>query len=270
MKSSNAPLAIADHREFNYALTKQKRPKKTILANRGIDVLAEILKYRNNISAGTATPIAFTDPEIVAFHSLYDSTASDIADIKASVIKLYGGAGLCPYCQIDMHKDLDHFLPRSVFPEFSVSSQNLVPACSSCNTTHKKALWGNGPNRLFFHPYFDEIPNVQFIECDFSILSAKLYRISFKIGQNPNLPADLNSLLQRHFTTMCLNERYIAKATAEELPKLENLMSMKNTTAERVVDMTFFIEQQIIVNSMNSWNYAFYRALAGHIAEFCE
>ena len=34
---------------------------------------------------------------------------------------------LCPYCSVTMVDSLDHVLPTSSYPEFSVLAQNLVP-----------------------------------------------------------------------------------------------------------------------------------------------
>jgi hypothetical protein len=42
-------------------------------------------------------------------------------------------ADLCPYCSLDTNPDLDHFLPKAVFPEFSLHARNLVPICTPCN-----------------------------------------------------------------------------------------------------------------------------------------
>ena len=39
----------------------------------------------------------------------------------------------CPYCNATTVDSLDHALPRTVYPEFSVLAQNLVPACGQCN-----------------------------------------------------------------------------------------------------------------------------------------
>lgn len=75
-----------------------------------------------NISAATA------------FHFLYDSKAkclSYVDDFRHDAIDKLGG---CPYCGLPSNITLDHYLPRKVgaFPEFSILSKNLVPACSDC------------------------------------------------------------------------------------------------------------------------------------------
>lgn len=72
---------------------------------------------------------------------------------------------VCPYCNIqllpklaragkkkDMHLlEMDHFLPKSLYPYFSLSFYNLIPACLNCN----QRLKGKTHTRLetHVHPY---------------------------------------------------------------------------------------------------------------------
>lgn len=69
-----------------------------------------------------------------AFHFLYESKAkclSYVDNFRHEAIEKLGG---CPYCGLPSNITLDHYLPRKVgaFPEFSILSKNLVPACSDC------------------------------------------------------------------------------------------------------------------------------------------
>ncbi|EFM10685.1 hypothetical protein PaecuDRAFT_2597 [Paenibacillus curdlanolyticus YK9] len=56
---------------------------------------------------------------------------------------------VCPYCNRQyitpvysdngmMRADIDHFLPKSIYPYFSMSLYNLVPVCKSCNQSLKR------------------------------------------------------------------------------------------------------------------------------------
>lgn len=47
---------------------------------------------------------------------------------------LRASAPKCPLCGIRNVKTLDHYLPKSRYPLLSVNPENLVPACSECNT----------------------------------------------------------------------------------------------------------------------------------------
>lgn len=37
----------------------------------------------------------------------------------------------CQYCTVN---SLDHFVPKDLFPEFSVHPSNLIPSCTECNS----------------------------------------------------------------------------------------------------------------------------------------
>ena len=84
-----------------------------------------------------------------AFYFLYDSKATCLAHIDEFRSTAAGKLGGCPYCGLPENITLDHYLPRKrkAFPEFSILSSNLVPACSGCQNkkghsyaTHKKKL----------------------------------------------------------------------------------------------------------------------------------
>lgn len=55
------------------------------------------------------------------------------------------GLELCPACLLSIWEkrvdaaamDLDHFLPKALYPQLSVHGLNLVPLCKDCNLTHK-------------------------------------------------------------------------------------------------------------------------------------
>lgn len=61
------------------------------------------------------------------------------------------GIRVCPYCNRQyitpiysdrgkMRADIDHFLPKSKYPFFSMSLYNLVPVCKSCNQSLKRDI----------------------------------------------------------------------------------------------------------------------------------
>lgn len=66
---------------------------------------------------------------------------------------------ICPYC--DRHEietngvSIDHFLPKSKYPLFSIYPKNLVMACPVCNERIK----GDRIELPIFHPYYDEVAN---------------------------------------------------------------------------------------------------------------
>ncbi|MGF1728473.1 hypothetical protein [Photobacterium kasasachensis] len=84
---------------------------------------------------------------------------------------------VCPMCGSLGTGTLDHLLPQAKFPEFSVFSKNLVPACD-CNSKRKDVVCGVDEDTQeevrVLHPYFD------------NCLSER--QIYFSIRPNPNYP----------------------------------------------------------------------------------
>ena len=101
------------------------------------------------------TAAAFTNEEKKALNKLYDVRRSGgpINRIRRPP----GGFLSCPMCGSSGGRSLDHALPRVEFPEFSIVRENLVPACTICNSD-EKGLDFRGkvtPERLI-HPYYDQ------------------------------------------------------------------------------------------------------------------
>lgn len=63
---------------------------------------------------------------------------------------------ICPYCGFGEVKDLDHYLPKSQYPFFSIYTDNLVPACAKCNTEGKGQSIAQTQDKQILHPYFDK------------------------------------------------------------------------------------------------------------------
>jgi hypothetical protein len=63
----------------------------------------------------------------------------------------------CPFCgDIGHTKNLDHFLPKAHFPEFSVMPLNLVPSCRDCNMGEKGQAYATNADEQSIHPYVDK------------------------------------------------------------------------------------------------------------------
>ncbi len=62
----------------------------------------------------------------------------------------------CPFCGgIGTPQNLDHFLPKAHFPQFSVLPHNLVPACRDCNMDGKADAFATNAEDQIIQPYVD-------------------------------------------------------------------------------------------------------------------
>jgi hypothetical protein len=64
--------------------------------------------------------------------------------------------GRCPLCGIGTVNTLDHYLPKTHFPVYAVTPNNLVPACLWCQKA-KEEYYSTTEAGQLLHPYFDDI-----------------------------------------------------------------------------------------------------------------
>ena len=65
--------------------------------------------------------------------------------------------GRCPYCSgLGSPRNLDHYLPKSSFPQYSVLPSNLIPCCRDCNMDGKGPGFAKSAEKQVIHPYLDK------------------------------------------------------------------------------------------------------------------
>lgn len=63
----------------------------------------------------------------------------------------------CPCCGgIGISAQLDHYLPKQKYPQYSAYPKNLIPCCRDCNEGYKKAIFATQEKDQLIHPYFDK------------------------------------------------------------------------------------------------------------------
>lgn len=110
----------------------------------------------------------------------------------------------CPYCGFGEPKDLDHYLPRSIYGELAIYSRNLIPSCGPCNNAKRSVVPGaaNG----FIHPYFQKLPEKDFLTAEVAFMDHALV-VTFRV-EPAELDDALASKLQFQLDRLSLNDRY--------------------------------------------------------------
>ncbi len=125
----------------------------------------------------------------------------------------------CVFCDIGLAKDLDHFLPKSKYPQFSILPCNLVPSCVDCNRTEKRVIIPRDKSKQLIHPYFDKsiFFEEQWIRVSLSIDKVQLDNSFFDFYVEP--PISWNSYDKEkakfHFINLGLKEKLEANASNE-------------------------------------------------------
>lgn len=94
-----------------------------------------------------------------ALYGMYNRSRKYMQDEWEKVAKKDGELLMCPICGIRPVKDLDHYIPRSIMPEYSIHIQNLIPTYDDCNGKKKKK-WLEDGKRLYFNAYYDDAPDL--------------------------------------------------------------------------------------------------------------
>lgn len=181
---------------------------------------------------------------------------------------LSGAEGLCPLCGRGSAVSLDHFLPRSKFPELTVFSLNLVPCCNRCNML-KGDQFRRHDGARFLHAYFDALP-------DEEILCAHIYTdqsviVEFDVQTVEYIDAAMLSNVQFHFEQLHLRDYYQTEATIELFDKLDALCEYYSVGGAEEVQAYLQIEYSSVKarRGKNYWRTALFAALS-RSEDFCD
>jgi len=129
-------------------------------------------------------------------------------------------SGLCLHCMMGKTHQLDHFFPKSEFPEYSIYSPNLIPICGDCN--HKKGtVIFTDSERFFWNCYHDDFPDYRFLFFNFTLPPSGTQP---KVELNLNFGGDtseITQIIQRHFEKRRLKEIYLRDVVPGELSMIE-------------------------------------------------
>lgn len=167
--------------------------------------------------------------------------------------------GICPLCGKRIVSQLDHYLPETLYPHFSVTPANLVPACSDCN----KIKLAHNPTRveeLTLHPYFDNIDNEIWLNA--RVIEGLGFHIQYFANPPATLSREIVSRIKFHFEKFELGNLYSANAAAEISEQQHFLQCVHRTGGKE--ELRKYFREQIQSRSLidkNSWQVAMYQAL---------
>ncbi|MBN3777259.1 HNH endonuclease [Burkholderia sp. Ac-20345] len=163
----------------------------------------------------------------------------------------------CPTCGVSVVSTIDHFLPKSTFPWFSVLPENLVPACRECNSEKLAKAADDGQS---FHPYYDIAPLMReqwlFAEIDrTSPLSARYF-----VRPPQHWGALSVRRAENHFRDYGLGSKF-AKHAGAELTELANTFRDPPMTPAEIRDALGRRLRAVRKSRCNSWKVALLQAL---------
>jgi len=175
----------------------------------------------------------------------------------------------CPYCGgIGRPKNLDHFMPKALYPQFSTIPLNLIPSCRDCNMDGKGKVFASVVKEQIIHPYLDKeiFFNERWISAQ--IKSYDPCSIEYYASPPSIWTSSDKERAKTHFHDFELSKRYSIQA-AEELSILVDQRRgiMKNLSLiEFRRHLLSFVEAPIFINH---WKKIMYHCLSDD-DEFCD
>ncbi|TXD96952.1 HNH endonuclease [Psychrobacter frigidicola] len=177
--------------------------------------------------------------------------------------------GICFYCGIGSPIELDHYLPKAKYPQFSISPLNLVPSCERCNKYGKGSGFATIKDNQILHPYLDE--KFYFEEQWLSARFILKGNIDIVVEYDVNPPTNWENFQKRrvkeHFRIFNLGERFSASA-GEQLSVLLPQISATTGYGLNLNDVCEILLDPVIYSEdfpTNHWQKIMYIAAKEYI-----
>ncbi|WP_310832321.1 HNH endonuclease [Paenibacillus pedocola] len=164
----------------------------------------------------------------------------------------------CPYCNFPTRsvKELDHYLPKSQFPTFAVTSNNLVPICKDCNDI-KEDYYDTEFSRMLIHPYYDNIEGVfDFLKC--RIIENISIGFEFYIDKLSTWDGLFYERVRFHFDKLKIEDLYRSDFEAEFVVKFEEIKMLyeEESNADHVRESLNRRRKSLLNTMSRPWEYA--------------
>lgn len=168
--------------------------------------------------------------------------------------------GRCPLCGHRIVSTIDHHLPKTHYPLFSVIPINLVPACRDCNTIKEACMPLNGSEETI-HPYYDDIESEIWLKA--KVINSTPCCVEFYVEKPSSWSDILGQRIEHHFKVLKLNALY-SSLSAEELLNINyQINDIYNNGGQNEVKKHLIESARSRLNVLlNSWQSALYVAIS--------
>jgi 5-methylcytosine-specific restriction endonuclease McrA len=209
-------------------------PGKTRLNTLKPKISKRYFQYQRNYlldALETISSGSYTSQEQADLENCYSSTTASFGEIVKQIKESQHRdlQGTCQYCGIQKPNTIDHYLPKSDFPEFSVLALNLIPCCGDCNTK-KNNYWLDKGFRGIINFYIDNLPQIQFLFCDITIDSTnELPNVNFRLTIPKTIDKRLRTIINNHFKRLDLCNKYLEFINDFITDKINSIVSYLNS-----------------------------------------
>ena len=200
--------AVDDSAYYDAVTNAKRRERRRRLRSTRDDVLTAYDGYIDRAPNLANLPaLQLTNGQKEALVHAFEIPTAPMNRLRAKLTASLLGAR-CALCGLSETSELDHYLPKNHYPEFSLFSKNLVPVCAQCNKTKSDKILIDGTSvRRFLHVYFDEVPEGRFLQASLTF-GANVIVVNFSIERPTGIPSHVYHLLRSHLSELDLVRRY--------------------------------------------------------------
>ena len=263
--------AIDDSTHYDEVVCAKREPRRRRLQNIRSDILTAYSTYRNRApELGTLPKLQLTQNQTDALIHAFESTTNAMDNLRMELTTPLLGSR-CGLCGLSEISELDHYLPKEQYPEFSILSRNLVPVCATCNRKKSNKILIDGTNiRRFLHLYFDVIPVERFLHARL-VLDHERVIVRFELKRPRGVGMPMYRLLESHINDLDLINRYLKMALAhmaESRRSYRRWFEVDQTGQVLASELAKTSTDYAAVLGKNHWLSVLNRALSKN-ADFC-
>lgn len=213
------------------------------------------------------TKLDVSEAQEAALHRLYDrlhNKETDPPDLRGDLLLTL----VCPYCDYGDCRQIDHFLPKKLWPEFSVHTTNLVPCCGDCNQLKSERHLGDFGTK-YPHPYFDAHPIERYLYADAVVSGINIqyvYNLTFKDA----VAQDTRHKISHLYSDLDLLNRFGRRAAGKVNSLQKRLLQQFENGGKRAVRAYLSVlgKSAVLPGGVNNWETVLLESLASD-NEFC-
>jgi hypothetical protein len=121
----------------------------------------------------------------------------------------------CCFCSYEEPTEIDHFLPKSIFSEFSILPFNLLPVCHRCNKL-KSGKFYKDIRKTYIHAYYENYGDITWLKANVTYEIGNAPTVNYYIcDQLHKSSPELATRIQFQFNKLELDDRYSQQAATE-------------------------------------------------------
>lgn len=194
---------------------KKESNEKTMLQSLEKEVEQCYTIYNDKFTTNTLSslqPMTATPQNKEVLKNLYQFKQKVFKDLFISLTTTESNRRdmLCPNCTLMDCSQLDHYIPKSAFPEFAANPLNLMQCCSVCNQK-KVDRWLNGGRPIFLNLYLDNLPQEQYLFVNIT-MGNRIPKVKFYLNNPAGIETSLFLRIESHYTELELCKRFAERA----------------------------------------------------------